>query len=147
MSENKKQTKEISDLLAGQRVTVHRLLLLGLLQKEGHLNAEELYSRAKEKEHHISLSTVYRNLQLFLKMGLIEEHYFGMASPCYEVKAELAHHHMKCLHCGKITDLEYSLSQKMKEEIEKRKGFHITGARMLLVGYCADCLKYEDNTA
>jgi len=85
------------------------------------------------------MSTVYRNLQLFLKLGLVEEHHFDRTHSCYEVKAEAAHHHLICLGCGKIIDFEYPLSQEMKESLEARNEFHITDTKVLLVGYCADC--------
>jgi len=63
--------------LKGQRVTSQRRLLLDLIrQSEGHLDADELYRLAKEREPRISLSTVYRTLRLFKELGLVEERHF-----------------------------------------------------------------------
>ena len=131
--------------LVGQRLTPKRLLLLDLLGQGEHLDADELYRRAEKKEPRLSMSTVYRNLQLFLKLGLVEEHHFDRARTCYEAKTKVEHHHLMCLGCGKIIDFEYPLSQEMKENLEAKNGFHITGTKVLLVGYCADCFKQKGN--
>ena len=50
-----------------------RLLLDTLRGAKGHLDARELYRRALEKDPHISLATVYRNLRLFKELGLVDE--------------------------------------------------------------------------
>jgi Fe2+ or Zn2+ uptake regulation protein len=109
-----------------------------------HLSAEELYLRAKKKEPRISLSTVYRNLQLLKKLGLVEVYNFPGAPSCYEMKNGTPHHHLKCLGCGKIMDFGYSLSRKTKRDVESRVGFHITGTRILAEGYCADCFQRKE---
>ena len=147
MDEPEKQTEDISACLAGHRLTSQRLLLLGLLRQGEHLEADELYRRAREKEPRLSMSTVYRNLQLFLKLGLAEEHHFDGACSCYEIKTGAPHHHLRCLGCGNITDFEYPLSPEIKEDVENRHGFHATGIKVLLVGYCADCFQRKESTA
>ena len=125
--------------LVGQRLTPQRLLLLDLLRTGGHLDADELYRRARGKEPRLSISTVYRNLQLFKKLGLVEEHHFNNAHSCYEAKTETEHYHLMCLDCGKIINFVYSPGQKVQENLEVKNRFHITGAKVLLVGYCAEC--------
>ena len=74
--------------LDGKRVTGQRRLLLNLIQEaEGHLDADELYRQAKEREPKISLATVYRTLRLFKDLGLIEERHFVEEHHHYEAKA------------------------------------------------------------
>ena len=131
--------------LAGQRLTLQRLLLLDLIHQGGHLDAEELYQRAKEKEPRISMSTVYRNLRLFIKQEIVEEHHFNKGRSCYEVKTGKEHYHLTCLDCGRIVDLECSLDQETKESLEVKSEFHITGAKVYLEGYCADCFALRRN--
>lgn len=140
-------SSDIAPGLVGRRLTAQRLLLLDLIRQGGHLDVNELYRRAKERNPHLSMSTVYRNLRLFLKLGLVEEHHFDKVHCYYEVKTKAAHHHLICLGCGKIVDFEYPLSQKIKENLETRNEFHITGTKVLLVGYCAACFKRKENSA
>ena len=131
--------------LVGQRLTPQRLLLLDLLRTGGHLDADELYRRARGKEPRLSISTVYRNLQLFKKLGLVEEHHFNNAHSCYEVKTDVEHYHLICLGCGKIIEFECPMCQKMKENLEARNEFHITGTKVLLAGFCTECYKQKGN--
>jgi len=73
--------------VAGMRVTNQRALLLELIrQGKGHLDADELYRRAREKQPRLSLSTVYRTLQLLKKLGLVEELHFDENHHHYEVR-------------------------------------------------------------
>ena len=125
--------------VAGQRLTRQRALLFDLIRQGGHPDADELYRRAKEKEPRLSMSTVYRNLQFFVKLGIVEEHHFDNARCFYEVKGEAEHQHIMCLGCGRIIEFACPLSQVMKANLEAEHAFHITGAKVLLVGYCADC--------
>ena len=139
MNGQKAKVKENPTGLIGQRLTPQRLLLLNLLRQGEHLDADELYRRARDREPSLSISTVYRNLQLFKKLGLVEEHHFNKSHSCYEAKTGTEHHHLVCLDCGKIMDFDYSPGQKVKENLEVKNGFHITGAKVLLVGFCAEC--------
>ena len=64
--------------LIGQRMTSQRRLLLNIIRNaDGHLDADELFRQAKEKEPRISLSTVYRNLNLLKEVGLVAERRLG----------------------------------------------------------------------
>jgi len=139
MNTQKEKAKDKPVGLAGQRLTPQRLLLLDVLRQGGHFDADELYRRARDREPRLSMSTVYRNLQLFKKLGLVEEHHFSEARSCYEARTKGEHHHMICLGCGKIIEFECPLSQKMTENIETRYGFRTTGAKVVLVGYCDKC--------
>ena len=125
---------------AGLRATNQRALLLELIrQGEGHLDADELYRRARKKQPRLSLSTVYRSLQMFKKLGLVEELHFDEAHHHYEIKSPVGHHHLVCLGCGKIVEFECPLSQKMKEDVARQKGFEVTGIEVHMAGYCSKC--------
>jgi len=125
---------------ASQRVTAQRALLLELLDRSSrHLDADELYRRAREDYPRISLSTIYRNLQLFKKLGLIEEHHFAEEHHHYEVKSVAEHQHLLCLNCGKIVEFACPLSQEFKEGVGKRYGFDVTGVEVRMTGLCSSC--------
>mgnify|MGYP001046308421 CR=1 FL=1 len=127
---------------ASRRVTAQRALLLELLHRSsGHLDADELYRLARDSYPRISLSTVYRNLQLFKKLGLVEEHHFAEERHHYEVKSAAEHQHLLCLSCGKIVEFACPLSLQFKEEISKRYKFDITGVELRMTGLCLNCRK------
>ena len=127
----------------GQRVTRQRSLLLNLIQEEGHLDANELYQRAREKHPRLSLSTVYRSLQLFKKLGLVAEHDFADTHHHYETKSKAEHHHLLCLGCGKIVEFNCPLSQLITTQVSKEHGFEITNAEVRMLGFCPAC-RQED---
>lgn len=126
--------------LVGKRVTGQRVLLLDLIsQAEGHLGADELYYRAREKGASISLSTVYRNLSLFKKLGLIDERHFAEEHHHYEAKGSAEHHHLACLGCGQVIEFQSPLTRSMKRAVGREMGFEITGTEVNMVGYCPRC--------
>ncbi len=125
---------------SSQRVTAQRTLLLELLrQSGGHVDADELYRRARKKNSRISLSTVYRNLQLFKKLGLVEEHHFDEEHHHYEVKSGTAHQHLLCINCGKVVEFACPVSWKLREDIGKQYDFDITGVEVRVTGLCSSC--------
>jgi len=126
--------------LKGQRVTSQRKLLLDLLRhSEGHLDADELYRLAKERDPRISLSTVYRTLNLFKELGLVEERHFAEEHHHYEVRRKKEHHHLICLNCGMVVEFKFPLSKRMKEDVSRQSGFEILNASVSMEGYCERC--------
>lgn len=124
----------------GKRTTGQRRLLLELiLRAGGHLDADELYRRAREHEPAISLSTVYRNLKLFKKLNLVEERHFAEEHHHYEAKATSKHHHLICMGCGEVVEFESPLAEKMKKQIEMKNKFIVTDTEVRMKGYCARC--------
>ena len=99
----------------GLRLTNQRALILEIIRHEhGHLDADEVYRRAREKQSRLSLSTVYRTLQLLKKLGLVEELHFDEAHHHYEVKPSSEHHHLICLGCGRVTEFRYPLARRRR---------------------------------
>lgn len=124
----------------GLRVTSQRRLLLDLIrQAGGHLDADELYRRARRKVPRLSLSTVYRSLHLFKELGLIEEVRYSKEHLHYEPKGPKDHYHLVCIDCGRVAEFESPRAQQMKEEVGNALDFCITGADLQLSGYCSRC--------
>lgn len=131
---------------AGLRMTSQRALILDILNREGgHLDADEVYRRARERQPGLSLSTVYRNLQALKSLGLIDELHFDEAHHHYEAKTSSEHHHLVCLGCGKIVEFSCKLSEKMKQDIARKKGFDVTGVEVHMVGYCSKCRRQKQS--
>jgi len=135
-----------SQYLAGKRTTHQRRALLSLILKAaGHLDADELYRRAREQEPSISLSTVYRNLTLFKKLGLVEERHFGEEHHHYEAKGVRQHDHLVCLGCGQVVEFASPLVEELKREVEMKNRFRVADAEVRVIGYCARCRRKADS--
>jgi Fur family ferric uptake transcriptional regulator len=128
------------DRKSGQRTTGQRQLLLEIIRRtEGHLDADEIYRQARQKLPSISLSTVYRSLQLFKALGQVEEHQLGGARRYYEAMPQAKHYHLVCLGCGRILEFKCSSAERLKSRISREEGFKVTDAEVRLVGYCPEC--------
>ncbi len=124
--------------------TRQRQLLLEVIQEAGgHIDARELLRRAMEKDKNISHATVYRSLNLFKEMGLIDEKRFGQAQCFYEAKHGPEHQHLVCKECGKVIDFACPLNEVL-EKVKHENGFTVTRAEVYIEGYCFECNKNKE---
>ena len=124
----------------GIRVTNQRAIIMEIIrQGQGHLDADEIYRQARVKGPRLSLSTVYRTLQMFKKLGLVEEVHFSDAHHHYEVKPSAEHHHLVCLGCGRVIEFQYPLSRDIKRNVPESSDFDITETKIRMTGYCSTC--------
>ncbi len=124
----------------GMRFTSQRALIMEIIRRgRGHLDADEIYRQAREKEPRLSLSTVYRTLQMLKKLNVVDELHFDESHHHYEVRPSAEHHHLKCLGCGKVIEFNYPLSRYIKRNVPEAKGFDITDTEVKMTGYCARC--------
>ena len=121
-------------------MTSQRRLLLELLRDaEGHIDAKELYRRASVKDDSIGQATVYRSLNLFKELGLVDEMRLGKIRCYYEIKQSLEHQHLVCRGCGKVMEFQNPHFQKLIEAVRREHGFKVTKAELYLEGYCPEC--------
>jgi len=140
MSLNLKKDKTIY----GHSMTAQRRLLLELLRDaDEHIDAKELYRRASARDESIGPATVYRSLNLFKKLGLVEKRRLGKVSCYYEIKQSPEHQHLVCQGCGKVIEFRNPLVGKLIKAIRREHGFKITKAELYLEGYCPECEEKE----
>jgi Fur family ferric uptake transcriptional regulator len=125
---------------AGTRVTGQRALILDIIRSgKGHLDADEIYRQAREKIPHLSLSTVYRTLQKFKRIGLVDELHLDENMHRYEVRKTADHHHLVCLGCGKVIEFNYPLAARLKADVPQARDFEIVDDELRVKGYCPQC--------
>jgi Fur family ferric uptake transcriptional regulator len=113
----------------GVRLTRQRQILLELIDRTGaHLDVDQLYRMAKERDPKINRVTVYRTLKM-LKAG---QHY-------YETRLKQEHAHVICLRCGRVEEFFGEPLQRLRRQIESHLGFQVLLARTEVGGYCAHC--------
>jgi Fur family transcriptional regulator, ferric uptake regulator len=123
--------------------TRQRQMILELIQQAGgHIDAGELYRQVVEKGIPVSRATMYRSLNLFNKLGLIDQKRFGKPQCYYELKHSPEHQHLVCSQCGKVIEFTCPLSE-MLEKVKAENGFTVTRAEVYLEGLCSEC---EDKT-
>ena len=130
--------------IQGHLLTLQRRLILELIRKaDGHIDAKELYRRASSKEESVSPATVYRTLNLFKHLGLVDERRLGKVRCYYEIKQPLEHQHLVCQGCGKVIEFESPLIRKLVEKVQREHGFNVTKAELYFEGYCPECEEKE----
>jgi len=127
----------------GVRMTHQRRLLVQIIQgADRHMDALDLWKRAREKDPTLNKVTVYRTLGLLKKHGLVDEldllHLQG-GRHYYEARTTRDHIHLACLKCGRIQEFESSLFEKLKGQIERERRFRISVVRVEAGGYCDKC--------
>ncbi len=127
------------------KLTAQRALILEtFLNHKGHISAEELYQKAREKQPHVGFATVYRTLKHMTQCGLARELDFGDGRFQYESEYNRQHHdHMICTKCGATIEFLNPQIEELQEQVSRKHGFKITSHRMQLFGLCQKCRKTE----
>ncbi|AOT72861.1 Fur family transcriptional regulator [Geosporobacter ferrireducens] len=139
MESLKDQLKEKGYKLTPQR----RATLDTIIENQGkHLSTEEIYDMVKEKCPEIGLATVYRTLQLLDELDVISKINFDDGCSRYELNThqdDHQHHHLICLKCGNVIEVEVDLMDALEDEIEKNYDFEISDHKVKFFGYCSKC--------
>lgn len=129
----------------GKRVTPQRTLLLRVIRESsGHLDADEIYRQARENDPRISLSTVYRTVNLLKELGLVEELHFDEEHHHYEMTADRIHHHLVCTRCGQIVEFESPVLDGLWAGLEREHGFSVERVQIDAVGRCRQCQRRSE---
>jgi len=132
--------------VAGERITPQRKLIAAILQEQGgHLSADEIHRLARRQNPRLSLATVYRTLRWLKVSGLVRELRLNGERHHYEVKRDEGHQHIVCLGCGRVIEFNCGHCANVHGDLADQYGFRITGVRVKLVGYCANCQARKHN--
>lgn len=114
-------------------------------QPETHRNAADIYQSLKRKGHKISLATVYRTLNLFVRTGLARAEDFGEKHSHFEPESPgTPHGHLICLECGLVKEFkEEKLGQEL-EKIGQHLGFKLEKYSLQIFGFCEKCSRTKD---
>ena len=127
----------------GYRMTPQREAIYEVLEEnEGKpLCPEDIHVLAGKKYPELGLTTVYRTMELFVKLGIALPVHLHEESQHYEINSGIHHHHMVCISCGSVEVLETCLIDELKELVRDDSDFLVTSHCMSLFGYCTECLK------
>jgi Fur family ferric uptake transcriptional regulator len=115
-----------------------RIILEELRSLSSHPTAAELYEIARRRLPKLSLGTVYRNLELLSRMGIIRRLDVSGGEARFDGNLEL-HYHVRCVHCGQVDDIYGLPTDPLKNGIKSVSGFEILGHRLDLIGICPEC--------
>ena len=111
-------------------------ILTCLRQTCTHPSAEDVHRMLQAEHPDISLATVYRNLNLFKKQGVIQS--LGTVNGIERFDANTEPHvHFICTGCDAVIDLhQIPMPRYNREECG---GCHVESCAMTLTGLCSSC--------
>ncbi len=131
---------KIADATKRKRMTKQKQAVYDTLcSTNTHPTAEWIYEECRKKLPNIGLGTVYRNLQVLLSEGKIQELNYGKAQSHFDGNAD-PHYHFVCEKCGRILDIPLEgkgLSQDLLAAVPGK----VTGHRLECYGICENCLE------
>lgn len=126
------------------RMTRQRQVIIEELAKlHSHPTADELYEHVRLRLPRISLGTVYRNLELLSRQGLIKKLEIGGSQMRFDGDLK-RHHHVRCIRCGHIEDLPFDTGlTECDREMIQSTGFDVVERRVEFLGVCPTCKSRE----
>jgi Fur family transcriptional regulator, peroxide stress response regulator len=103
-----------------------------------HPSPEAIYDKVKKRIPSISLATVYKNVHTFLDSGVLREVSWHHGSLRVELNAE-AHHHLICVNCKSIMDLQESSFKPALSKERLPRGFQVKRIAIDVLGVCQAC--------
>lgn len=104
-----------------------------------HPTAEWIHEQLRLSHSDISLATVYRNLALFKKQGLIQSVATVNGTERFDGNP-LPHVHYICTGCDAVMDLaEISVPQELRSAAGQCAGGTVSGCQLTFTGLCSQC--------
>ena len=123
---------------AGHRLTGPRRTVADLVAAhEGHFTAADLVGDART--HGIGRATVFRSIDLFTSLGLVERVDLPGGEHAYVACDAVHHHHAICTRCWRSFDVDDAGLSDVLARMGSRSGFRVTAHRLEIFGLCAAC--------
>lgn len=123
----------------GLKVTPQRIAVYNmLLNTKQHPNAETIYRTLQPTNPTMSLATVYKTLDYFKQLNLVQELNVGEASSRYDALVH-CHPHTVCSRCGQVEDLFMEDITEIHKKVAEKLHFQVESEQLILYGVCANC--------
>lgn len=128
----------------GYKLTSQRGSILEVIWgNEGkHMSAEEIHMAVKRDIPKIGIATIYRTLYLLEELGVLIKLDFEDGRNRYELshpEQDHDHHHLICLKCGEVSEVEEDLLDSLEDKINKNFGFKVINHKVKFFGHCKKC--------
>ena len=123
------------------RMTTQRRVILEELKKlKTHPTAGDLCNIVRNRIPRISLGTVYRNLEILTRQGLVQKLDVGGFEMRFDGEPA-NHYHLRCLKCGRVDDVDLEVMKGLDKKFKLKTDFKVLGHRLEFVGVCPTCQK------
>lgn len=124
----------------GERLTLPRQAVVeALCALDGHQTMQAVQSYLAEQGMVIPEPTVYRILQWLKDLGIVAQTDLGQSGITYELVSTPPHHHLVCLTCGNLQNIEDAVMQPLRDVLVNQHGFLPRIDHMAFFGICDTC--------
>jgi Fur family ferric uptake transcriptional regulator len=136
---------ELRVRMPNARITAQRRLVIDVMLADpnGHYTCEDVAKAVAARGVKLDLSTVYRILQWLKGAGVVSQTDLGLGSDVYSLVTSRTHHHLVCLECGQITDIDDSIFAGLRRALQLAYHFTPRIEHFAIFGYCHDCMPFE----
>jgi Fur family peroxide stress response transcriptional regulator len=114
-----------------------RLIFEAVRDRTDHPSADSIFEEVRRRAPGISRTTVYRTLDLFVRLGLIARAQHHDVGVRFDPRTD-RHHHLVCVGCRKIVDFEDPGLNRIPLPASGH-GFEIADYSVYFRGLCPDC--------
>lgn len=124
----------------GYRLTPQRQLVLEAVAGLGHATPDEVAARVQQTAGGVSLSTVYRTLELLEEVGLVTHAHLGHGAPTYHAADDDAHLHLVCRDCAAVAEVDVAIAEPLVDRLRAEQGFDTDVQHFAIFGTCRTCV-------
>lgn len=123
----------------GYKVTPQRIAVYDILKNtKEHPSVDMLYSSLQPVYPTMSLATVYKSLEVFKALGLVQELNVGEDKFRYDANVN-QHPHITCTACGRVEDVDDEMLFDLSEQVGRKTGYKLISQQLYFFGYCPNC--------
>ena len=117
-----------------QRITICRFAL----SSREHPSAQKVYSEVKKIHPTVSLSTVYKTLQVLKELCMLQELTSSLSQTRFDPNVKL-HMNLVCTQCGTIVDVDDPVGKELIRRLTGMAEFTVTEHHLDVYGVCRKC--------
>tara|TARA_B100000575_G_C22556246_1_gene354457 strand:+ start:89 stop:487 length:399 start_codon:yes stop_codon:yes gene_type:complete len=106
------------------------------------LSGQELHRQLIKSDKVMGLTTVYRNLQVLIKHGLIRSRHLPTGEVLY-TPVDRDIHHLTCVQCGETSRLEGCPIKDIHKPKNNSKKFQLLFHTLEFFGLCQECYQKD----
>ena len=144
MIRNTRQINFSETMVTKFDITKRQEQLLEELNKcEDELSGQDLHRHLKESRKAMGLTTVYRNLQVLIKHGLIRSRHLPTGEVLY-TPVDRDIHHLTCVQCGETSKMEGCPVKDIHAPKKNSKKFQLLFHTLEYFGLCQNCYQAQN---
>ena len=144
MIENTRHKKIVKSMISNTDITKRQKQLLEELDRcDDELSGQELHRQLINKGKSMGLTTVYRNLQILIKHGLIRSRHLPTGEVLY-TPVDRDIHHLTCVQCGETSKMEGCPVKDIQTPKKNPEKFQLLFHTLEYFGLCQNCYQAQN---